>query len=423
MVLRRLFLLLSAAALMVALFVGGASRARAGIVAAPGGDLEISLITYGPGAIYWERFGHNSIEVRDSVSGEAASFNYGVFDFDESGFMLNFARGRMHYMIDAELADDEQHAYVDEGRSVTRQRLALSAVQAVQLRNMLLWNLRPENRRYDYDYLTDNCSTRVRDVLDRVMGGQLRRQLSARPGSMTYRQQIDRLMSPQPWLMLLMDVGLGPFADRPLDAWQESFLPVILQNELRSVRIDDGQGGSRLFISGEQLVAPDRLTAPRLRPPDLGLPLAIAGAVIAVLLVAARRRAPLSGAILGSLYLIAAGVIGVFLLGLWTLTLHRAAWGNANLLVFNPLAFVLLRSVWRRRRGVPASRAALGLLAVQLAAAAIAVLLHYFSNSPQQNQPWLLFAIPVWAALAWTLGAQRTSLGAPRLTSRGQAMD
>ncbi len=185
---------------------------------------------------------------------------------------------------------------------------------------------------------------------------------------------------------------------------------MVLQDELRSVRIDDGQGKSRPLISAEQRVAPDRLPARRLRPPDLGLPLAIAGAVIAMLLVAARRRAPRTGAVLASLYLIFAGVIGVFLLGLWTLTLHRAAWENANLLVFHPLAFALLRPVWRSRRGAPASRAALGLLGVQLAAAAIAVLLHDFSDSPQQNQPWLLFAIPIWAALAWTLGVQRTSI-------------
>jgi hypothetical protein len=404
MVLHRLSVLrLAAAALLVALIVGGASRADAGVLAAPGENLEISLITFASGAIYWERFGHNAIEVRDKVSGESASFNYGVFDFDERGFLLNFARGRMHYMIDVGRSDVEQNSYIEAGRSVTRQRLALSADQAVRLRDFLLWNLRPENVRYDYDYLTDNCSTRVRDALDRVLGEQLRRQLTERPGAMTYRQQIDRLMSAQPWLMLLMDLGLGPLADQPLDAWQESFLPVVLQDELRSVRIDDGHGGSRVLVAAEQLVAPDRLPAPRLRPPDLGLPLAIAGAVIVVLLVAARRRAPLAGAVLGSLYLIFAGVIGVFLLGLWTLTMHRAAWGNANLLVFHPLAFALLRPVWRGLGGAPPTRAALGLLGAQLAAAAIAVLLHFFSGSPQQNQPWLLFSIPIWSALAWTL--------------------
>src|SRR5690242_19082355 len=67
--------------------------AHAGVANAPGANLEISLVTYGPGETYWERFGHDAIEVRDTASGEAFNFNYGVFDFDERGFLLNFARG------------------------------------------------------------------------------------------------------------------------------------------------------------------------------------------------------------------------------------------------------------------------------------------------------------------------------------------
>ena len=75
---------------------------HAGVLTAPGEDLEVSLITYGPGAIYWERFGHDAIRIRDRVSGESGDFNYGVFDFEDSAFKWNFARGRMRYMIDVE---------------------------------------------------------------------------------------------------------------------------------------------------------------------------------------------------------------------------------------------------------------------------------------------------------------------------------
>jgi hypothetical protein len=187
--------------------------ATAGVLDAPGTALEVSLITYGPGAIYWERFGHNAIRIRDRASGEAGDFNYGVFDFEDSAFLWNFARGHMRYMIDAESSEINQQDFIEEGRSVLEQRLALSPAQAESLRAFLLWNLRPENLSYDYDYLTNNCSTRIRDALNSVLGGALRPTLSARPAPMTYRQQIDRLMSAQPWLMLGMDLGLGPSAD------------------------------------------------------------------------------------------------------------------------------------------------------------------------------------------------------------------
>jgi hypothetical protein len=70
---------------------------------------------------------------------------------------------------------------------------------------------------------------------------------------MAYRQQIDRLMNAQPWLMLAMDLGLGPFADRPLNEWQESFLPMVLAREMRSVRIPDLGQVERVAVSSRRI--------------------------------------------------------------------------------------------------------------------------------------------------------------------------
>jgi hypothetical protein len=40
---------------------------------------------------------------------------------------------------------------------------------------------------------------------------------------------------------------------------------------------------------------------------------------------------------------------------------------------------------------------------LQLLALLAAVLLHLLPGTVQQNQPWILFAMPVWLALAWGL--------------------
>ncbi|WP_189439498.1 DUF4105 domain-containing protein [Rhodanobacter panaciterrae] len=392
---------------LVMLWLVFALPARASVANAPGANLEVSLITYGPGETYWERFGHDAIELRDSASGETINFNYGVFDFDEKNFFLNFARGRMHYLMDAAPSNLDQSYYVEAGRSVTRQTLALTAEQASALRDFLLWNLRPENAGYNYDYYADNCTTRVRDALDKALSGVLKTQLVARAGGMTFRQQTARLMSAQPWLMLLMDLGLGPYADQPLSAWQESFLPEVLQVQLREVRIDNGHGGLQPLVQSEQLVSANRLDVPPATAPDLRLPLALAGLLLAALTAASRRWWPTGYALLGTLYLFSAGIIGLVLLALWTLTTHHSAWANANLLLFNPLAFLLLPTLWRSRRGFAASRFMDGVIALQLLAILIAVLLHLLPDSVQQNQPWLLFALQCWLALAWSLRRNR----------------
>jgi hypothetical protein len=390
-------------ALLCLIVLAAIVPAHAGIDDAPGANLQVSLITYGPGATYWERFGHDAIEVRDSVSGQSVDFNYGVFDFNESNFFVNFARGHMHYMMDAEASEPEQDSYKQDGRSVTRQQLALNPDQAGALRDFLLWNLRPENAGYNYDYYADNCSTRVRDALNQAVGGVIKPVLVGRAGKMTYRQQTARLMSAQPWLMLVLDLGLGPYADHPLNAWQESFLPDVLQAQLRDIRVDDSHGGTQPLVRGEQLLSPNRLDVPPEKAPDLQWPLGVTGLLVGAAIVALRRRWPTGNALLGSIYVLAAGFVGLVLLALWILTDHHSAWANANLLLFNPLAWLLVPSLWRARHGVLPSRFIDAVIVLQLIMVLVAVLLHLLPGVVQQNQPWLLFALPCWLALAWSL--------------------
>jgi len=177
----------------------------------------------------------------------------------------------------------------------------------------------------------------------------------------------------------------------------------VLQAQLREVRIDDGHGNLQPLVQSEQLLSPNRLDAPPPAAPDLRLPLALAGLLLAALIVLSRRWWPAGYALLGTLYLLAAGLVGLLLLTLWTLTTHHSAWANANLLLFNPLALLLLPTLWRARRGFAASRFMDGVIVLQLLAIVAAVLLHLLPGTVQQNQPWLLFALPCWLALAWSL--------------------
>jgi hypothetical protein len=386
--------------LYAVLCLGVGVSARAEVFDAPARDLEVSLITYGPGTLYWERFGHDSIRIRDRVSGESADFNYGVFDFEDRAFLWNFARGYMRYMIAIRPSDEDQQDYIEARRSVLEQRLALSEAQAERLRAFLLWNLRPENVGYNYDYLTDNCATRVRDALNSALSGALQADLAIRPAPFTYRQQIDRLMSAQPGLMVGMDLGLGPFADHSLNEWEESFLPMVLAREIRSVTLPDGHGGVKLLVLSERQIAPNALKPPDAEPPDLNVPLGIAGFTLALTIWASRRRAPVLSAVLCVAYLVFAGIAGTVLVVLWAFTMHRAAWGNANLLVFNPLAFALLGAAWRTGHCMRGGRPVRMLVAFQLGAACLAVLLHFLGGTSQQNLSWLLFSVPIWFAIA-----------------------
>ena len=229
--------------------------------------LEISLLTIGPGPIFWERFGHNAIVIRDREAGIEVAFNYGIFDFEQDDFLANFARGNMRYRIAADRLGDDIEMYREESRSITEQRLAFTPAQASALRDYLRWNLRPENVFYRYDYYVANCSTKVRDALDAALGGAIRRDTEGRSSGYTYRMDSLRLMAANPILMLGIDLGLGPYADRRIDYWEESFVPAVFSRALNDVRVAGANGASEPLVTSEAVLSKGTIEEPpRSRP-------------------------------------------------------------------------------------------------------------------------------------------------------------
>ena len=373
-----------------------------------GDTLQISVLTFGPGTIYWERFGHNAILVRDSERGTAVAYNYGMFDFNQKNFMLNFARGYMLYRMAADSLDYDLDIYRYEGRWVQEQKLNLTPIQRVTLADYLQWNARPENRNYRYDYFLSNCSTKVRDALDQALGGQLRTQLESAMTPYSYRYDAVRLVSPDLFAGLGMDVALGPTADLPLSQLQESFVPMVLMQQLRQIKIKDADGNERPLVASETRLLEAHVPDDPPRPPDWRLPFLLIGLAVAgvLLLLNHLRRsfaARLGFALLANTYTLLCGVCGLILLAMWTLTQHWAGWHNENLLLLNPLSLLLLptwllsmRAQWWPR--LWAHRLA-GLIA---ALAALSLLLRLLPGCYQGNLAWILLLLPPHLALLYS---------------------
>ena len=137
-----------------------------------GEDLRVWLVTAGPGDEAWERYGHNAIRVLDTRTGRDVSYNWGIFDFDQVGFIPRFLQGRMLYRMAAFPTAAMVDVYAQANREVVLQELDLTPAQKLDLRDLADTNARPENREYMYQYFSDNCSTRVRDALDQELAGE-----------------------------------------------------------------------------------------------------------------------------------------------------------------------------------------------------------------------------------------------------------
>jgi len=391
----------AALALMLALALAGGARAQP----APGSALEVALVTMGPGDIYWERFGHNAIVIRDTARDDATVYNFGIFDFESENFLLEFLRGRMMYLAVGEPLKDFER-YLRDGRSVDVQWLALLPSQRLALQRHLDEHVAPANARYRYDYYERNCSTKLRDAIDLATGGQLRAALDGPSRGVTYRWHTQRLTAPEPWLYLGTHAGLSGYTDRPITYWQEAFLPMELARRLRDVQVLDGSGNRVSLVAREQRLAQATITLPGETPPNwrlwfLAAGVAVAG-LIGVLAATGRRRALMM--VSGTLWLFA-GLGGASLAALWLLTEHRPAWANENLLLFNPLALALvpIAFVSRWRSGAFA-RTIAWLVAASAVFALIAKALPGFR---QDNLDWILLWLPIHFALALTLAVRR----------------
>ncbi|MCC6929230.1 MAG: DUF4105 domain-containing protein [Gemmatimonadaceae bacterium] len=307
--------------------------------APPGSELEVYVMTMGQGDLLWERFGHNALGIRDTRTGTDVVFNWGMFSFEQPGFLPRFLRGEMRYWMAGFDATQMLLAYQRDNRSVSVQRLNLTAAQKDSLRRFVFWNSQDEHKFYRYDYYRDNCSTRVRDAIDRVIGGAIRRASDTVVTSMTYRDHSLRLMDGMFWTRTGIDLALGHPTDRRISSWEAMFIPMEFQRRLRDIRVPDVNGQLVPLVVSEQ----ELFTATR--PPELTTVPSLAlggfalGVIVAILCYLAGFRVAGArwAATLAFVWGAVAGILGLLLLLLWVATQHVAAHANQNLFFINPL--------------------------------------------------------------------------------------
>lgn len=370
----------------------------------PGDMLRISLLTFAPGEVYWQRFGHNALLVENTATGANAVYNYGMFDFFQKNFFLNFARGEMQYWLDADTLDRTLQNYAAEGRWAYQQVLDLDAGQRLALAAFLARNAEPDQAQYRYDYFRDNCSTRVRDAIDRIVGGALKQQLQAQRSTVSYRFEATRLVAPIPALMAGMDLIMGPAGDTPINVWQQSFVPEVLMHAVQKMQVN----GKPLVLSEGYLLTDTRSPMAPEKPLNL-LPLTLSLGLllgIALPLLAARRQqgwARFSFAAVASLFWLFCALGGLILLAVWTLTAHWVMWANYNLLLVMPLCLLLLPTAFRSfgKNWHPARWQRQLALAIALVAV-LSLPLALLPNAQQQWQ-WIALFLPVHLGLALAL--------------------
>ncbi len=310
-------------------------------------SIVVSLLTAWPGPEVYQLCGHSAIRIRgaevDSV------WNYGVFDFDEPNFVYRFVKGETDYMLVGYPTMWFMPEYLSEGRKVLEQDLNLTQDEAWKLRSLLQTEALPQNRTYRYNYVKDNCATRITDRLAQATDARLIFPDTIAYG--TFRREMRAFHRDYPWYQFGIDLALGSGLDRELRANEEMFAPTVMSDRYAKATLSDG----RRLVSDTRQLTPDSGHATMPATPWYLTP-NFWSAICFILMAAFSVFMAWKRRILRWLYCLWFALIGLggcIIAFLVFASDHEATSPNMLLLWLNPLQLIVAVCVWWPRTHWP----------------------------------------------------------------------
>ncbi|HOV70825.1 MAG TPA: DUF4105 domain-containing protein [Dysgonamonadaceae bacterium] len=318
-----------------------------------GDSAKISLMTSEPwpGAVY-ALFGHTALWVHDDSTGVDAAFNYGFFDPTQPYFIYHFLRGETDYILGVTSYEDFISEYRQKGVNVYEQELNLTQEELQNLWKALYINSLPENRRYRYNYLYDNCATRPRDMVEKCVQGKII--YPQDNNEQTFRDLIHECVHPYPWLEFGIDLLVGNEADRRADTREKMFLPMHLMNAFKEARVVKNDTLRYPLVKNTLLVLPGNTAVLQQQNDKAGFtPLPAALLLLFVTLLISivqlvKLSNPKFSTIYDTLLFGIAGIGGAVIFFLLFFSEHPATNPNWNFVWLNIFAFIFAILFWVR---------------------------------------------------------------------------
>lgn len=304
--------------------------------------MRISILTCGVGDELYSSFGHTGIRIIDSLHKTDEVYNYGTFDFSDPDFYSKFTLGKLLYYLDKSSYNDFLYVYVVEKRNVREQVLNFTADQKIATRAYLENNLRPEYRAYKYDFLFDNCATRVRDIFPKVLGPEFYFGDVLHGKKISYRSIINQYLSDKHWERFGINLLLGSKVDSIMTNEGTMFLPDFIHKGLVHAK-----------YRGNHIVSEDNLILDHkhvFKSSFSGPPLwTMIGLLVLTALSFLVRSFHYLKAVLRFLLLFITGLLGIFMLFMWIGTDHQSCSDNYNVLWAIPFNIIIAFIAHKKR--------------------------------------------------------------------------
>jgi Domain of unknown function (DUF4105) len=309
--------------------------------------VSVSILTCTPGEELYSTFGHSAIRITDSVSHSDIIYNYGTFNFDEPGFYTKFIRGKLDFYISTDDFDSFMYSYQQEGRGVKEQVLNLTCIEKYNIIMLLRANMTGANRFYKYDFTFDNCTTRLRDLVEKSADSAVHFD-DVLHEKKTFRNLIYEYLdyNDKQWSKLGIDILLGAPMDAVMKPQEDMFLPDYLMKTFDSSTID-----YRPLVKIKRELLP--LNLPPVSVDYFSHPLFVFSCIFCLVVLLSFSNnyfiKRLLTAFDGFMFFVT-GLLGVLLIFMWVGTDHLMTKDNFNLLWAWPTNAVAAFYIFSKRR-------------------------------------------------------------------------
>lgn len=310
-------------------------------------DAQISMITIEPGKYLVDTFGHSAIRVKDDRLGIDQAYNYGTYDFNKPNFYLNFAKGKLEYDLSSYPFIYLLRGYKRENRSITEQVLHISQQDKQRFFEFLENNAKPENKTYLYDFLYDNCATKLPEVSAQILDKKLQLNYDFASGQeLTFRDLIHLYLDEQPWGKFGIDLALGSVIDVRAKPQEYVFLPDYVFKSFEKATITNSETSKPLVSKTNVLFQ----STPKEEQKFYFTPVVFFTilALLVLWITFKDHRRHKRTKLLDFLLFFSTGIVGMLMLLLWLTTDHHATAKNYNVLwAFAPnliVAFYFLKN-------------------------------------------------------------------------------
>jgi hypothetical protein len=309
---------------------------------------EVYLLTCGPGTETYSIYGHSALRVIIPANKSDLVYNWGVFDFSTPHFAYRFAKGRLDYYLGVFSFNGFLQEYRSENRWVVSQKVNLTQVEIAKLFSLISDNLKPENIKYRYDFLYDNCSTRIRDLFEKTVDTSLLYPPSApRNKLLTFRDLIGGYQRGYPWLNFGIDLVLGSPIDKKATSRERMFLPIDLKNNLTEARVL--RNGKQIPLLTNPVTILD-FKSPEIREKLLISPFFLFSVLLILMVIfTARVRKPIPNKILDTIIFSIFSILALLMIFFNFMTDHIETRRNFNIVWLNPFIIMCMASLLANR--------------------------------------------------------------------------